>query len=117
VRPNSGFNSGSETYRGYAGGMQPTRPASPNSYGGGYSGYGNTSRPGNMAYAPTPSFKQDRSGGMNMFGGGNYKEPKSSFKEPKMQSFKEPKFKEPKMPKMKAPKESHGGGHGGGHHH
>ncbi|HEX8811960.1 MAG TPA: hypothetical protein VF742_08205, partial [Terracidiphilus sp.] len=96
---------------------QPMRPTYP-AYSG---GYGNTSRPGNLAYAPTPSFKQEDRGGFHMFGGGNnYKEPKSSFKEPKMPSYKEPKFKEPKMPKMKAPHESHssgGRGGGGGHHH
>jgi hypothetical protein len=118
VRPNAGFNSGSEMYRGQMGGMQSSRPAYP---GGGYGGYGNTGRQGGMAYAPTPGFKQNSGGGTHFFGGGHESNGwgGGSYKEPKMQSFKEPKFKEPKMPKMKAPHESHGGGggHGGGGHH
>ena len=104
---------------------QGTRPVSPSGYMG---GYGNTSRPGSMAYAPAQNFKQDR-GGMQAFGGGRESSGwgGGGYKEPKMQSFqeqkyREPKFKEPKMPKMqsyKAPKESHSSGHssGGGHHH
>jgi Protein of unknown function (DUF3300) len=124
VRPDS-WNRGPATNNGFASramAPQAARPASPNGYMG---GYGNAGRPGNMAYARTPSFGQDRGGAQAYgggresggFGGGGYKELKT-------QSFKEPKFKEPKMGKMqsyKAPKESHSSGHSshssGGHHH
>jgi hypothetical protein len=94
--------------------QQISRPASPSGYANSYGGYGNTNRPGSMAYAPSSNFRQDRGG---MFGSGreNSGWGGGSYKEPKM---KEPKYKEPKMPKMqsyKAPKESHSNGHGGGH--
>ncbi len=131
VRPNSWDSSRTNgpVTRGYEPrtfAPQPSRPASPSGFMG---GYGNTSRQGNMAYAPAPTqnFRQDR-GGLQAYAGGRansgwgsggYKEPKMpSYKEPK---YSEPKFKEPKMPKMqsyKAPKESHSSGHssGGWHH-
>jgi hypothetical protein len=51
------------------------------------------------------SFKEPKSSGSHLFGGGGYKEPK----------FKEPKFKEPKAPKMSSG--GHSSSHGGGKHH
>ena len=101
-----GFASQAPVQRGYAGSAQNYRGAS--------EGFGreDSSRMGSSfrssgSYRPEQSYKEPKSGGFHLFGGGN------SYKEPKME------YKAPKAPKMSS--HSFGGGHseshssGGGH--
>jgi hypothetical protein len=88
--------------------MQPSRQVYQSPMGG---NYGNNSRQNTMAFNGAQNFHQDRSGSERSggsFGAGHessFKEPKSSYKEPKM----------PKMQSFKAPKEHFSSGGGGGH--